>query len=68
MIVGDLAEPARRSQALGWMHTFGDLTSAIAPPLAYALIPWLGLPGLYLACGALLVLLALWVLRLARSL
>jgi putative MFS transporter len=67
VIVGDLAEPARRSRALGWMHTVGDLTSAIAPPLAYAVIPWLGLPGLYLACAVLLVALAVWVVRLARG-
>jgi putative MFS transporter len=67
VLVGDLAEPARRSRSLGWMHTFGDLTSAIAPPLAYALIPWLGLPGLYLACAVLLAGLAIWVVRLAQA-
>jgi MFS family permease len=66
-IVGDLADPARRSRSLGWMHTFGDLTSAIAPPLAYALLPWLGLPGLYLFCAVLLVGLAAWVLRGGRA-
>ena len=66
-LIGDLAERARRSRSLGVMHTFGDLTSAIAPPLAYALIPWLGLPGLYLACGALLIGLVIWVARLAQA-
>jgi MFS family permease len=65
-IVGDLAERSRRSRSLGWMHTFGDLTSAIAPPLAYALIPWIGLSGLYLACAVLLAGLAAWVARLAK--
>jgi MFS family permease len=65
-LVGDLAEQARRGRSLGWMHTFGDLTSAVAPPLAYALLPWLGLPGLYLACAVLLGAMAAWAARLAR--
>jgi hypothetical protein len=48
------------------MHTLGDFSSALAPTLAYALLPWLGLPGLYLACALLCLLMAIWSFRLAR--
>ena len=66
-VVGDRAETARRGLSLGWMHTVGDLSSAIAPPLAYGLIPWIGLPGIYLACAALLAGMVAWAARLARA-
>jgi hypothetical protein len=33
---------------LGLLFTTGDLASAIGPPLAYAIIPLLGLNGTYL--------------------
>jgi MFS family permease len=59
-IVGDLAGHGHHGRQLGWLFTIGDLASAIGPPLAYALIPWLGLSRLYgLAAGLLgLMLLA----------
>ncbi len=38
------------------MHTAGDLGSAIGPPIAYALLPLVGLPGLYLFCAGLFVM------------
>jgi len=31
----------------------GDLGSAIGPPAAYILIPWIGLRGVYLLCAGL---------------
>ncbi len=53
-IVGDLAGHGHHGRQLGWLFTIGDLASAIGPPLAYALIPWLGLSRLYgLAAGLL---------------
>ncbi|RMF36343.1 MAG: MFS transporter, partial [Chloroflexi bacterium] len=33
------------------LHTVGDLTSALGPPLAYGLLPVLGVPALYLLCA-----------------
>jgi MFS family permease len=65
-MLGDAIARERRGRALGWMHTFGDLGSAAAPPLAYGLLAWIGLSGLYLACAALLIAMLLWALRLAR--
>jgi hypothetical protein len=48
------------------MHTFGDLSSAIAPPLAYWILPWIGLPGIYLACAGLLAGMWMWAVQLAQ--
>ncbi|MBP7690775.1 MAG: MFS transporter [Anaerolineales bacterium] len=66
-LLGDVTAVSRRGRTLGWMHTFGDLSSAIAPPLAYALLPGFGLAGLYWACALGLGALAAWTLRLARA-
>jgi MFS family permease len=66
-LLGDFTTRERRGRALGWMHTFGDFSSAIAPPLAYQLLPWIGLSGVYLACAAFLTGVLAWALRLARS-
>ncbi len=52
-LTGDLTGPQRRGRAIGLLHTAGDLGSALAPPLAYALLPWAGLRGVYLLCAAL---------------
>lgn len=65
-VLGDAAGE-RRGRALGGMHTFGDLGSAIAPPLAYAMLPWTGLAGVYALCVALLAGMWLWAMRLART-
>ena len=64
-LLGDVTAGARRGRALGVMHTFGDLSSAVAPLLVYAILPWVGLAGVYLICMGLLVALLLWALRLA---
>lgn len=65
-LLGDAAGE-RRARALGWMHTFGDLGSAAAPLLAYALLPGLGLPGVYALCAVLVAGMWLWAARLARQ-
>ncbi len=64
-LLGDVTAGARRGRALGVMHTFGDLSSAAAPLLVFAILPWVGLAGVYLICVGLLVALLLWALRLA---
>jgi MFS family permease len=64
-MLGDSAGE-RRARALGWMHTFGDLGSAAAPLLAYVLLPWLGLSGVYALCAVLVAGMWLWALRLSQ--
>jgi len=48
---GDLGKGQSQSRRLGVLFTFGDFTSAIGPPLAFALIPLTGVKTLYLACA-----------------
>jgi MFS family permease len=70
-LIGDLATRSRRGRAIGLVHTASDLGSAIGPPVAYALLPWVGLPGVYLASAALFgaeLALTIWFqLRSARA-
>jgi MFS family permease len=46
-LIGDLGNMGRQSQRLGLLFTVGDLASAVGPPLAYALIPLIGLKSVY---------------------
>jgi MFS family permease len=62
-LTGDLVDKAQRGRAIGLLHTAGDLGSAIGPPVAYALLNWTSLPGIYLICAGLFALgslLTLW--------
>ncbi len=62
-LVGDLSSEQRQGRRLGILFTVGDLASAIGPPLAYALIPLIGLSVLYLLSGGifgLMLVVALW--------
>jgi MFS family permease len=52
-LTGDLVSQAQRGRAIGLLHTVGDLGSAIGPPVAYALMPWIELRGVYLLCAGL---------------
>jgi len=52
-LTGDLVSQAQRGRAIGLLHTAGDLGSAIGPPAAYVLMPWIGLQGVYLLCAGL---------------
>jgi len=65
-LTGDLASHARRGRAVGLLHTMGDLGSAVGPPVAYALLPGIGLSGVYQLCAGLFVAglaLVLWFQR-----
>jgi MFS family permease len=62
-MVGDLGDEGRRSRRLGLLFTVGDLTSAIGPLLAYALIPLLGLRGVYLGSAGLFAVMFLIALK-----
>jgi MFS family permease len=66
-LLGDATAGDRRGRAMGWMHTFGDLSSAAAPLLVYAVLPWLGLTRIYLVCAGLLLALLLWSARRAAG-
>ncbi len=50
-IIGDLSGSQQRGRRLGILFTIGDFTSAVGPPLAYALIPWLGITSVYMLCA-----------------
>jgi len=52
-LTGDLVSQVQRGRAIGLLHTAGDLGSAIGPPAAYALMPWIELRGVYLLCAGL---------------
>jgi MFS family permease len=65
-LVGDLSRGGERSKHLGVLFTLGDLASAVGPPLAYGLIPLLGIRGNYLLSAGVLVSMffpALWLTR-----
>ena len=52
-LTGDIANQTQRGRAIGIVHTAGDLGSAAGPPIAYALLPWVGLSSAYLLCAGL---------------
>jgi MFS family permease len=54
-LVGDLADPTQRGRAIGVVHTVGDIGSAAGPPVAYGLLPAIGLEGVYWLCAGLFV-------------
>ena len=69
-LVGDLSPAAIHGRRLGILFTAGDLGSAIGPPLAYSLMPLLGISGLYRFCAGLLVIILIvaiiWTVTLTR--
>jgi hypothetical protein len=70
-LVGDLSREGQRGRKMGILFTVGDLTSAIGPLLAYALIPVMGLRVIYVLSGAVLAIMMLvalgWAVRSARA-
>lgn len=66
-LVGDLSRQRRQGRRLGLLYTVGDFASAIGPPLAYALIPLIGISSLYLMSaslfGLMLVVAICWAIR-----
>lgn len=53
---GDMVDKAQRGRAIGFLHTAGDLGSALGPITAYFLLRWLTLNELYVMCAFLFVL------------
>ena len=66
-VVGGLGNKARRSRRLGILFTVGDLASAVGPPLAYTLMPVLGIRNIYLLGAGLFAFVALEALRRAAT-
>jgi len=62
-LVGDLSGVHQRGRRLGILFTIGDLASAVGPPLAYAIIPLLGLHNLYLLSAGLFTVMFFVALR-----
>lgn len=62
-LIGDLGNVGRQGRRLGVLFTVGDLASAVGPPLAYALIPWIGINSLYLLVAGMFVSVILVTLR-----
>ncbi len=65
-LTGDLAGRMQRGRAIGLVYTVGDIASAIGPVAAYALLPVIGLHGVYLLCAGLFMaewILVLWFRR-----
>ena len=56
---GDLGNEKKQSRRLGALFTFGDFASAIGPPLAYAMMPFVGIKTLYLASAGLFAIMFL---------
>jgi MFS family permease len=69
-LVGDLSTEQQRGQRLGFLFTIGDLTSAVGPLLAYALIPSIGVGGLYLLSaglvGIMFLVTARWAIKVRK--
>lgn len=60
---GRVLLPRVHGRRLGILYTVGDLASAIGPPLAYALLPIIGLAVLYQISAGLfgmMLVLAFW--------
>jgi MFS family permease len=60
---GDIVGPRQQGVAIGFIHTAGDIGSAVGPPVAYALLPSFGLSGIYLLCAGLFLLQMIPVFR-----
>ncbi|MBN2469745.1 MAG: MFS transporter [Anaerolineae bacterium] len=57
-LIGDHARTNRQGRILGVANTVGDLGAALGPLAAYALLPLIGLPGIFwLSAAALVVML-----------
>ena len=66
---GDLVEQHQRGRAIGMLHTAGDLGSAAGPLVAYGLLVWIGLSGVFALCAVLFAvgaILAWWYSRRIR--
>jgi MFS family permease len=66
-LAGDHSPTGRRGQAMGLLNTVGDLGSAVGPLMAYALLPLIGLSGVFGLCALVMALMIGWVGYAARA-
>ncbi|HSM26247.1 MAG TPA: MFS transporter [Anaerolineaceae bacterium] len=59
-IIGDHVQQNQQSRSLGWIFSFGDLGSAIGPPIALALVEIIDLPTIFIGCAILLSMTGLY--------
>ncbi|PKO05439.1 MAG: hypothetical protein CVU41_12470 [Chloroflexi bacterium HGW-Chloroflexi-3] len=64
-IIGDQVPQHQQGRSLGYIFSFGDLGSAIGPPIALTLVGIISLPTLFLGCAALLILTGIFTAVLA---
>ncbi|MBE0685001.1 MAG: MFS transporter [Anaerolineaceae bacterium] len=64
-IIGDRVPHSQHSRSLGTIFSFGDLGSAIGPPIALSLVGIISLPTLFLGCAVLLLLTGIFTTVLA---
>jgi MFS family permease len=62
-LVGDLSDERLRGRRMGILFTIGDLTSALGPPLAYSMIPLIGINSIYLFGAGVFALMFVVALR-----
>ena len=65
-LIGDLGKE-RQSRRLGVLLTVGDLASAIGPPLAYWLIPLIGIESVYVMSAGIFVFMFFVILRTGKE-
>ena len=65
-LIGDLGKE-RQSRRLGVLLTVGDLASAIGPPLAYWLIPLIGIESVYAMSAGIFVFMFFVILRTGKE-
>jgi MFS family permease len=66
-LTGDLGNGKKQSRRLGMLFTFGDFASAIGPPLAYALMPLIGIKSLYISSAGIFVVVFLVSVQRAKK-
>jgi MFS family permease len=66
-LIGDLSPHFRRGRRLGILFTVGDLASAVGPPIAYLLLPIIGLDSVYGIAAILISIMLLITLNWTRK-
>lgn len=66
-LLGDLSTKDAYGKNVGIYNTSGDLGSALGPLVAYALLPFTGLPVIYIVCSGVMLAMAAWALQLHRD-
>ena len=59
-IIGDQVPQYQQGRSLGYIFSFGDLGSAIGPPIALSLVGIISLPTLFMICSILLLITGLF--------